>query len=168
MAHLTATTSRPRHLTRARSSGAGRALTMLVASVPLLVVPLFPVGRTAGLDLRLAKAVAAAQVSSVLAGHPFVVSSGRRSAAEQQALLDTAVATYGSRAEAERWVLPPERSQHVRGLAVDVKPVGGAAWLDREGHRWGLCRRYANETWHFELLTAPGRPCPALEPDAAG
>ena len=163
MVHPTA-----RHRRPPRGGGTGRAFAVLVAALPLLAVPLVPVGRGAGLDGRLAAAVAAAQVSSVLAGHPFVVSSGRRSAAEQQALLDAAVARYGSTDAARRWVLPPDRSQHVRGLAVDVKPVDGAAWLAREGYRWGLCRRYANEAWHFELLTRPGDPCPPLEPDAAG
>jgi hypothetical protein len=42
----------------------------------------------------------------------------------------------------------------------------GALWLERNGWRFGLCRVYANEWWHFEGVIAPGERCPALAPDA--
>jgi D-alanyl-D-alanine dipeptidase len=35
--------------------------------------------------------------------------------------------------------------------------------LEANGYRFGLCRRYENEWWHFEPLVAPGTQCPALE-----
>ena len=93
------------------------------------------------------------------------VTSGWRDSGKQQQLYDAAIAKYGSAAKARRWVLPPQESQHVRGGAVDVGPPTAAIWLDENGVRYGLCRRYANEPWHFELL-APhkGQPCPAMEP----
>jgi hypothetical protein len=81
---------------------------------------------------------------------PFVVDSGWRSAAYQEHLLDDAVAQYGSRAAAARWVATPATSAHVLGDAIDLaaKP---AAWLDAHGAAYGLCRIYRNEPWHFEL-----------------
>lgn len=75
---------------------------------------------------------------------------------------------YGGASEAARWVLPPERSLHVQGRAVDVGDEAAAHWLEANGSAWGLCRRYENEWWHFELLTAPGGSCPALAPSAGG
>ncbi len=95
------------------------------------------------------------------------VTSGYRTAAHQQQLYDDAVDKYGTPAKARRWVLPPAESEHVKGGAVDVGPAAGTRWLDRHGVRYGLCRRYDNEPWHFELL-APrkGQSCPAREPHA--
>ena len=102
-----------------------------------------------------------------MGGVELHVTSGWRSRAEQQQLFEAAVATYGSAAKARRWVLPPGESEHVRGGAVDVGPPAAAAWLEQHGVRYGLCRRYANEPWHFELLApAKGQPCPALQPHA--
>ena len=101
-------------------------------------------------------------------GHTLTITSGYRSPEHQQRLYGDAVAAHGSVEAARRWVLPPEESRHVRGLAIDVGPRTSAAWLERHGARWGLCRRYVNEWWHFEPLTLPGGRCPALEPDAGG
>jgi len=68
---------------------------------------------------------------------------------------------------ARRWVLPPGESAHVRGGAVDVGPESGARWLEQHGVRFGLCRRYDNEPWHFErLAAAKGSTCPRREPHA--
>ncbi len=91
------------------------------------------------------------------------VTSGWRSPAKQQRLFDEAITKYGSPQKARRWVLPPEESEHVKGRAVDVAPRSAARWLEQHGVRYGLCRRYANEPWHFELL-APhrGQPCPPM------
>lgn len=112
---------------------------------------------------ELARATAAARADGVR----LQVTSGWRSAAKQQRLFDQAVARYGSAEAARHWVLPPAESEHVKGRAVDVGPRSAARWLAAHGVRWGLCQRYANEPWHFELL-APhaGQACPALEPYA--
>lgn len=81
----------------------------------------------------------------------LVVNSGWRSAGHQRRLLDEAVATYGSEAEAARWVATPETSSHVSGDAIDVGPKEAAAWLADHGSTYGLCQTYRNEAWHFEL-----------------
>ncbi|RNM13717.1 M15 family metallopeptidase [Nocardioides pocheonensis] len=78
------------------------------------------------------------------------VNSGWRSAAYQTHLLDEPIRKYGSREEAARWVATPARSAHVSGDAVDLGH-DAAAWLAEHGARYGLCRVYANEPWHFEL-----------------
>ena len=38
----------------------------------------------------------------------------------------------------------------VSGGAVDVGPARAATWLEEHGDRYGLCRTYKNEAWHFE------------------
>lgn len=112
---------------------------------------------------RVRKAVALAHADGV----ELHVTSGRRSAALQQRLVDEAVDTYGSEREAHRWVLPPERSAHVQGRAVDLGPAAGARWVEKHSVELGLCRVYANETWHFELLPDGAARCPALLPDSS-
>ena len=60
-------------------------------------------------------------------------------------------------------------SHHPQGLAIDVNYPGdklGALWLEENGSRFGLCRVYANEWWHFEGVIAPGQACPPLAPNA--
>ena len=41
-----------------------------------------------------------------------------------------------------------------------------AAWLEKNGYKYGQCRRYENEWWHFEPVIAPGGTCPVLLADA--
>lgn len=95
------------------------------------------------------------------------ITSGWRSAEEQQRLFDAAVEQYGSVEEASRWVMEPMVSAHVRGLAIDVGPPEGAQWLAQHGSEFGLCRVYLNEPWHFEPLVEPGGTCPDLLTDAS-
>ncbi|NEA35036.1 M15 family metallopeptidase [Streptomyces sp. SID13031] len=111
---------------------------------------------------RLKKAMAAAKA----AGVPIRINSGRRSKAKQARLLKEAIQKYGSYEEATRWVLPPEKSMHVQGKAVDIAPQAAMAWLGKNGWKYGICRRYDNEPWHFEALTAPGTKCPPIETNA--
>ncbi|MBM7518778.1 M15 family metallopeptidase [Nocardioides nitrophenolicus] len=118
------------------------------------------------LDPDLLRALRRAANDAVDDDVDIVVNSGWRSRAYQQRLLDEAVATYGSRAEAARWVSTPDASPHVSGDAVDVGPARAAAWLDRKGARYGLCRIYDNEAWHFELRPdAVDEGCPRRYPD---
>lgn len=51
------------------------------------------------------------------------------------------------------------------GDAVDVGPTEAAYWMDRYSERFGLCRTYANEVWHYELRA--GRACPEMVSDAS-
>jgi LAS superfamily LD-carboxypeptidase LdcB len=60
-------------------------------------------------------------------------------------------------------VSTPETSAHVAGEAVDIGPPAAAAWLTEHGARYGLCRVYRNEPWHFELRPeAIERGCPPM------
>jgi hypothetical protein len=115
-----------------------------------------------------------ARVAAQKAGYDINVTSGYRSLERQKYLFQQAVCKNGSIAEASKWVLPPEKSNHPWGLAIDInygisgtKARQSTAWLDRNGYKYGLCRRYENEWWHFEPLVAPGTRCPVLEPYAS-
>ncbi|GAB3885772.1 hypothetical protein GCM10029964_048980 [Kibdelosporangium lantanae] len=110
----------------------------------------------------------AAQDGQRQRGVQFRLTSGWRSKAYQQELLDEAVAKYGSLDEARRHVNTPERSTHITGRAVDIGPTNAADFLVQHGSRYGLCQAYANEMWHFELLTTPGGECPPPRANAAG
>ena len=111
----------------------------------------------------------AAQLFAARDGVGLLITSGFRSLERQKFLYDREVQLRGSETEAAKWVLPPQSSHHPKGLAIDVNyPMdpAGAMWLERNGWRFGLCRVYANEWWHFEAVIAPGERCPALAPDA--
>ncbi|GAB4057338.1 D-alanyl-D-alanine carboxypeptidase family protein [Catellatospora paridis] len=99
-------------------------------------------------------------------GVEVLINSGWRSRRHQQHLLDEAVASDGPE-KARKRVNTPDRSTHVTGDAIDAGPPEADRWLQRNGAAYGLCQVYANEIWHFELTTAPGRPCPPQLPDAS-
>jgi hypothetical protein len=120
----------------------------------------------ARLDPALLAAVRRAARDAASDGIHLVVNSGWRSPKYQQRLLDEAVIEYGSRGEAERWVSTPETSAHVAGRAIDLGPTKAATWLAHNGTRYGLCRIYGNEPWHFELRPgAAATGCPAQYAD---
>jgi D-alanyl-D-alanine carboxypeptidase len=122
----------------------------------------------AKLDPDLRAAVQDATTAAAADGVEMSVTSGWRSAAYQQLLLDDAIHRYGSLQEARRWVNTPELSTHVTGDAVDIGPTDADSWLSQHGTDYGLCQIYANEMWHFELATKPGGTCPAQLPNSAG
>lgn len=122
-----------------------------------------------GLDPGLVAAFGAARAAAAGAGHDLVINSGYRTAEHQARLLEEAVDEHGSLEAALRWVFTPERSMHVRGLAVDVGDGDAATWLDRHGGAFGLCRTLEWEWWHFEWRPgweAAGT-CPAPVDDPA-
>lgn len=120
----------------------------------------------ARLDPALLDAVRRAADAAENDGVHLRVNSGWRSASYQARLLDEAVAEYGSREKAERWVATPETSAHVSGDAIDLGPPRAAAWLASHGSAFGLCRVYRNEPWHFELhASARTDGCPTPYPD---
>jgi hypothetical protein len=80
------------------------------------------------LQRRIYEAAAAAAEGVRLA-----ITSGWRSTTDQDQLIAEAVATYGSAAEAHRRLLPPDKSAHVKGEAIDVGPTSGAPWLGEHG-----------------------------------
>lgn len=131
--------------------------------------PTVPTGQgdTRHLTPAMARAVRRATREAARSGIFLEVTSGWRSRQHQADLFDAAVAKYGSERSAGRWVLPPGQSEHERGRAIDVGPAEAAAWLEEHGARFGLCRRYDNEPWHFELLArARGSTCPPRTPHA--
>lgn len=97
-------------------------------------------------------------------GRTADVRSAWRPEAVQRQLFAEAVRRHGSREAASAWVLPPSRSAHVKGYAVDVRPSAFARWLERNGAAYGICRRFDNEWWHFEYLNTTT--CPARLPSA--
>ncbi len=119
------------------------------------------------LEPRLRKALQAAARDAGRQGVALRVNSGWRARRYQQYLLDKAVQQYGSEGTARRFVNTPDKSTHVRGMAVDIGPTDADSWLSQHGIDYGLCQTYANEPWHFELSAQPGTRCPAALADAA-
>jgi zinc D-Ala-D-Ala carboxypeptidase len=118
------------------------------------------------LDSDLLGALRQAATAAAGDGVEFVVDSGWRSPEYQERLLQEAIAKYGSREEAARWVATPNTSAHVSGDAVDIGPSGAAAWLSEHGGEYGLCRIYGNEPWHYELRPeAIAHGCPPMYAD---
>jgi len=120
------------------------------------------------LDPQLERAVQAATRAAARDGIIVEITSGVRTRAHQQELLDEAIKTYGSEAVARQYVNTPERSTHVQGLAVDIGPTDAAYWMAQHGAEYGLCQIYANEIWHYERVVEPGATCPPQRPDASG
>ncbi|MGW4929844.1 M15 family metallopeptidase [Agromyces sp. NPDC004153] len=117
------------------------------------------------LDPELLRALRDAATDASADGVEFLVNSGWRSAEYQDRLLREALATYGSEAEAARWVATADTSAHVSGDAVDLGATD-AAWLSEFGAAYGLCPTYDNEPWHYELRPeAVGSGCPATYAD---
>ena len=120
-------------------------------------------------DKQLMNRFKAAQAAAKKDGQALYIASGFRTLSRQKTLFTQAVRKYGSATEASKWVAPPLVSHHPWGVAIDVnypdEPVG-AGWLEVNGSKFGLCRVFENEWWHFEPVIAPGWKCPALVPDA--
>ncbi|ASO21106.1 hypothetical protein FHR81_002073 [Actinoalloteichus hoggarensis] len=118
------------------------------------------------LDADLLAALRRAATDAEADGVDFSVTSGWRSPRYQERLLRDAVATYGSREEAARWVATPTTSAHVSGDAVDIGPYAALDWLVRYGADYGLCQIYGNEAWHYELRQeAAVEGCPPMYAD---
>lgn len=117
------------------------------------------------------RALTKAQDAARAAGHTLTLTSGARTVEKQKELLAEALDKYGSRAEAERWVFPPDKSMHVLGFAMDVGDGPAADWLHANGSRFGLCKTLDWEWWHFEWRESWERsgscPRPALTPEDA-
>jgi len=109
------------------------------------------------IDKQLMNRFKAAQAAAKKEGQALYIASGFRSLDRQKVLFAQAVRK------------PPLVSHHPWGVAIDVnypdEPVG-AGWLEVNGSKFGLCRVFENEWWHFEPVIAPGWKCPALVPDA--
>jgi len=95
-------------------------------------------------------------------GQLIGLTSGYRDRATQEHLFAARVAESGSVSEAREQVLPAEESAHVAGVALDVRPMSGARWLEDHGGAHDLYRIYDNEWWHFEYR--PGGRAPVRLP----
>lgn len=125
--------------------------------------------RPTEIDKQLMYRFKAAQAAAKKDGQALYIASGFRTLTRQKTLFAQAVRKHGSAKEASKWVAPPLISHHPWGVAIDVnypnEPVG-AGWLEINGAKFGLCRVFENEWWHFEPVIAPGWKCPALVADA--
>ncbi|MGH1564573.1 M15 family metallopeptidase [Mumia sp. DW29H23] len=102
------------------------------------------------LNAKLLASLRRAATDAADVGVELELNSGWRSSGYQERLFKEAVATYGSDADAARWVARPGTSVHEAGKAVDIGPSSAAAWLAEHGASFGLCQVYDNEPWHFE------------------
>jgi hypothetical protein len=102
-------------------------------------------------------------------GGTLCLQDSKRSMRQQQREFADAVRRFGTPEQAAKYVLPPEKSMHVKGIAVDVQPYASARWVERNGRALGWCRQYENEYWHFEYTHDNAtRGCPPLRPSATG
>lgn len=89
-------------------------------------------------------------------GGKVSVSSGYRSPERQAVLWKNALRKYGSAAAARKWVAPPGRSNHGRGLAADLKFSDAATrrLVHQSAGKYGLHFPLSNENWHIEPISA--------------
>ena len=106
-----------------------------------------------GLRADVAAAWLAADAQAAVEGITMCLNDGKRSRAQQQATYDDYVQQYGADLAAT-YVLPPDKSAHVLGLAIDVQPYAAYTWLEGTAGALGFCRIYDNEAWHFEYADA--------------
>lgn len=87
------------------------------------------------------------------------ITSGYRSPELQEQLWRDALKKYGSAKEARKWVAPPGRSQHNKGMAKDLHYASDRTkeWVHKNAGNYGLAFPLKNEPWHIELATARKR-----------
>jgi LAS superfamily LD-carboxypeptidase LdcB len=123
---------------------------------------------TTGLQPDVVTAWAAAVATAKRAGITLCLNDGKRSRDQQLAQFAEYEKQYGKEV-AEQLVLPPGRSAHVLGVAVDAQPEAGWQWLQKTKGSLGFCRRYDNEGWHFEYAPQfKTAGCPARLPKPVG
>jgi len=97
-------------------------------------------------------------------GQLIGLTSGYRDPLVQLRMFEEEVRRSGSPALARMLVLPPAESNHVKGIALDVRPHEGARWLEEHGACHDLYRIYDNEWWHFEYRPGNGGTPPRRRP----
>lgn len=122
----------------------------------------FPDENLDGLTLATWKAFTEARTIAFWRDRQLIgLTSGYRDAGCQHRLFTAEVQRTGSAQAARMRVLPPAESEHVRGIALDVRPATGARWLEDNGGDHHLHRTYDNEWWHFEYRPATGATKPS-------
>lgn len=88
-------------------------------------------------------------------GGKISIGNSYRSPERQAQLWQAALRKYGSAAKARKWVAPPGKSNHGRGLAADLKFVNKDAirYAHANAKRYGLHFPLSNENWHVEPIT---------------
>lgn len=81
------------------------------------------------------------------------ITSGFRSPEKQAQLWANALKKYGSAAAARKWVAPPGKSNHGRGIAMDLRFASPTVrqWVHANAARYGLHFPMSWEPWHVEL-----------------
>lgn len=87
-------------------------------------------------------------------GGGISLGSGYRSVERQAQLWAEAVRKYGSEAAARKWVAPPGKSNHNRGVAYDLRFASDAArqWAHANAARFGMFFPMGHEPWHIEPI----------------
>jgi hypothetical protein len=90
------------------------------------------------------------------------IGSGFRSVEKQKQLWEQALKKYGSPEKARKWVAPPGKSNHNKGIAVDLSSSGvflgknkntkATQWAHANAEKYGLHFRMGWEPWHIEPL----------------
>ena len=95
-------------------------------------------------------------LNQLLARFPGKVSIGNsyRSPERQAQLWQAALKKYGSAEKARKWVAPPGKSNHGRGLAADLKYNGiDPKIVHAAAAELGLHFPLAHENWHVEPIS---------------
>lgn len=92
-------------------------------------------------------------------GGKVKISSHKRSTQRQTELWNQALKKYGSPEKARKWVAPPGRSLHEKGLAADLSYADDATrkLVHQLAKEHGLHFPLSNEPWHIEPLGARKR-----------
>lgn len=89
------------------------------------------------------------------AGVPIQITSGFRPYERQKQLFAEAVKQYGSEEAARKWVAPPGKSNHGRGIAADITtkyPGPAQTWAHQNAARFGLEFPMSWEPWHIQPI----------------
>lgn len=86
--------------------------------------------------------------------HGMSIYSGFRSPEHQKRLWQNALKKYGSPNKARKWVAPPGRSNHNKGMAADLRYSSAEArkWAHQNAGKYGLHFRMGHEPWHIEPI----------------
>ena len=119
-----------------------------------------------GLDPRFASSVWDMLQAAEADGLNLRITSAYRSPEVQARLWENALAKYGSEQAARKWVAPPGKSKHNKGVAVDFAGPGGllrdanspeAQWIAANAARFGLDVPMSWEPWQVEMAGARGQ-----------
>jgi LAS superfamily LD-carboxypeptidase LdcB len=82
------------------------------------------------------------------------INSGYRSVERQAQLWAEALKKYGSPERARKWVAPPGKSNHGRGIAMDLGYANPQvkAWVHANAKNYGLHFPLGHEPWHIEPI----------------